>query len=154
MRAILLSLKTCEPDNLVSEDMAIGWHLQPFNHPEISLIFQASHKIHAFCRQLAKKPIIHQPPVKNNNRSRGKTKLLENCHLVNLPLADMHILGKIPLMIQKQMKFYRPLVRRNLAQSKRLAQSSIVVASKLSSLFLNRDLVFPENSPWQRLNKP
>lgn len=108
LRAILLSLKTYELDNLVLEDMTIGGHPQPLDDPEIRIIFQAGHKIHAFCRQVAKELIIHKPPVKNDNRSRGKTKLFENRHLTNLPLADMHILGKIPLMIQKQMKFYRP----------------------------------------------
>lgn len=38
-------------------------------------------------------------PVEDHNGPRGKTKLFEDIHLVNLPLRDMHILRKIPFVL-------------------------------------------------------
>jgi hypothetical protein len=52
--------------------------------------------------------IVGIPPIINDNSSRSEMQLLGNLHIRDLPLGDPDKLGKISIMIQKQMEFDRP----------------------------------------------
>ena len=113
--------------------MGMGLFLQ---NPITGIVLLPSNKENTALRPSPKQVVIDISFVYGYNRTNRKCHRLSNLHLVDLAISDMSKYRQISVMVQKQMELHRPLRLAELAQSKRLAQSSMTVASRAEQFVL------------------
>jgi hypothetical protein len=109
VRAFLDSMRSSQLDHFIFEDVTVLRNLSLSNHFDQSVVLHAGDKIDLLRTPSTPEGIVGIAPIIDDNRSRSETQLLGNLHIRDLPLCDPSKLGKIPIVIQEQMKFDRPL---------------------------------------------
>ena len=96
---------------------------------------------------LPKQPQIDIALVDCQNGTGRKDHRPGDLHFMDFAVRNMGKHRQIAVMIQKHMKFHSAFGLAELGPSKRLAYESITVASRLKSLFLNRNLRYRNSTP-------
>jgi hypothetical protein len=107
--AFLNSPGSSQFDYLVFEDMTVLRNFVLSDHFIKSIVFHPGNKKDLFRTPSAPERIVGIASIIDDNRSRSEMKLLGNLHIRDLSLGDPSELGKIPIVIQEQMEFDRPL---------------------------------------------
>jgi hypothetical protein len=109
IRTPLDSMRSSQLDHFIFEDVTVLRNFPLSNHFVQSVVLHAGDKIDLFTTPSPPEGIVGIAPIIDDNRSRSEMQLLGNLHICDLPLGDPGELGKIPIMIEKQMEFDRPL---------------------------------------------
>jgi hypothetical protein len=108
IRTSLDSIRSSELDHFIFEDVTVLRNLSLSNHFVKSVVFHTGDKIDLLRTPSSPQGIVGIAPIIDGNGPRSEMQLLGNLHIRNFPLRDPGELGKIPIVIQKQMEFDRP----------------------------------------------
>ena len=108
IRTSLDSMRPFQFDHFIFEDVTVLREFSLSNHFVQSIVFHAGYKIDLLRAPSAPEGIVGIAPIIDDNRSRSEIQLLGNLHIRDLPFGDPSELGKIPIVIQKQMEFDCP----------------------------------------------
>jgi hypothetical protein len=109
IRAFLDSMRSFQFDHFIFEDVTVLRNFSLSNHFVQSIVLHASETIDLLRAPTTPEGIIGIAPIIDDNGSRSEIQLLGDLHICDPPLSDPGEFGKIPIVIQKQMEFDRPL---------------------------------------------
>jgi len=107
IRAFLDSLRPSQFDHFIFEDVTVLRDFSLSNHFDQSIVLHTGDKIDLLRTPSAPEGIVGIAPIIDDDSSRSEMQLLGDLHIRDLPLRDPGELGKIPIVIQKQMEFDR-----------------------------------------------
>ena len=146
--AFLDGLGTSEFDLFILEHMAVLRDSFVPNDFIQSIVFHAGDKIDSLATPSAPEGIVGIAPIVNNDGSGGEVQASGHLHIRNLSLAQDGELGKVSVVVQKQVQFDRSLGPSEMSPVKD-AQTQIDGGRiEADQLVLNRNFFFPET--WLR----
>jgi hypothetical protein len=101
-------MRSSQFDHFVFEDVTVLRNFPLSNHFVQSIVLHASDKKDLLRTPSPPEGIVGIAPIIDDNGSRSEMQLLGNLHICDPPLGDPGELGKIPIVIQKQMELDRP----------------------------------------------
>jgi hypothetical protein len=101
-------MRSSQFDHFIVEDVTVLRNFSLSNHFVQSIVLHAGDKIDLLRTPSAPEGIVGIAPIIDDNGSRSEMQLLGDLHIRDLPLSNPGELGKIPIVIQKQMEFNRP----------------------------------------------